>query len=98
MTLEVASNLPEALRACTWKKSALATEILVSKPLLGFVETGFIRLALDPLRTCQNDTVVAPFQLAYTFTAGRACLTSGQGVPGTHAGGDGAVFATICGD
>jgi hypothetical protein len=62
--LDLPSTVPDALRARTWKKFALATGMLVSKPRLGLVETGFMCVALDPLRTCQNDTVVAPFQLA----------------------------------
>ena len=63
-TCELARTLPEALRARTWKKFAAGTWIAVSKPLLAWVRTGLRREALAPLRTCQNDTVVAPFQLA----------------------------------
>jgi hypothetical protein len=62
-TFELASTLPEALRARAWKNVAAGTATAVSKPLLGFLETGFKREALDPLRICQKATVVAPFQL-----------------------------------
>jgi hypothetical protein len=40
-TLEVASTLPDALSARTWKKLPLATGIAVSKPALGLLATGF---------------------------------------------------------
>ena len=63
-TFDAASTLPDALSARTWKNFAGATAMAVSKPLLGFFATGFRCAGLDPLRTCQKETVVAPFQLA----------------------------------
>jgi hypothetical protein len=63
-TLDDASTLPEALRARTWKNFAAGAGIAVSNPCLGAFATGFRCEALDPLSTCQEDTVVAPFQLA----------------------------------
>ncbi len=61
---EVPSTLPEALSARTWTKAALGDVIVVSKPVRGVVLTGVSWLALEPLSSCQEDTVVAPFQLA----------------------------------
>jgi hypothetical protein len=63
-TFEDPSTLPDALSARTWKNFAAGAGIVVSKPCLGDFATGFRWEALGPLRTCQKDTVVAPFQLA----------------------------------
>src|SRR5665811_1096991 len=62
--LEVPSTRPEALTARTWKKAAAGAGIVVSKPVCGVVETAVMCAALEPVSSCQEATVVAPFQLA----------------------------------
>jgi hypothetical protein len=54
--------------------------MVVSKPLRGVVETAVMWPALEPVSSCQDPTVVAPFQLAYTAVAGplvRALIAGG---------------------
>jgi hypothetical protein len=60
----VPRTLPEALRARTCTKGAASAGITVSKPLFGVVDTAVKWSALAPVRSCQEATVVAPFQLA----------------------------------
>jgi hypothetical protein len=78
---ELASGLPEALSARTCTNAAAGAGIVVSKPVFGVVETGVMRLALEPVKSCHALTVVAPFQLAYTAVAAplvRALIAGGS--------------------